>query len=281
MSIINLDKTETYIINWVKDYANKAGIKTLVVGLSGGIDSALVALLCQKTKIPTICVNLPCHSSDSAWDRANNFAQEYKLHLDFVDLSNIHDTFMMQMNTEYAHKTNAINGLRSCLRAPALSFFALATNGIIIGTGNRSEDNLIRYFQKFGDGCVDICPIADLFKQEVYELFAHMTDLTNKAASDIYYATPTADLNGAESGQTDEAELGLSYDEIEWADRQNMRTNIVTDYSDPVKNAAWQAYTSRQRQVIAKMHALEKISRHKYNANLPVCKVREIPGLVI
>ncbi|KKN66643.1 hypothetical protein LCGC14_0469780 [marine sediment metagenome] len=326
MAILNLEKTEKHIVDWIKNYAESAGIKTLVVGLSGGVDSALVALLCKKTGLPTICVNMPCHSSNSAYDRANDFAKEFNLDMMKVNLSYVHESVYRQIaSTSYEFPTIskeglnnpiAVGGLRSCLRAPVLSYLALVSKGIIMGTGNRSEDHLTRYFQKFGDGCVDICPIADLFKGEVYELFAYTAGLEiasrrlarrpppptpptsgeliatgSPAAAAIYNAIPTADLWGPDAGHEDEDELGISYDEIEWADRQNTSTGtawskdkigvpIVTDKGDPTRHRAWQSYTGRQREVIAKMHAIEKATRHKYNPNLPVCQVRKENGLV-
>lgn len=307
MTIINLEKTANHISNWIKDYATRAGIKTLVLGLSGGIDSALVALLCKRTGLPLLCVNMPCHSSDSAYNRAKAFADEYNLNLTKIDLSSAHDVIYGQAkklevaNVKFdANRPVAVGGLRSCLRAPTLSFFANATGGLIIGTGNRSEDNLTRYFQKYGDGCVDISPISDLFKSEVYELFLYLTNVNtmapgfatdmqpSPAAKAIYDAKPTADLWGPDSGQEDEKELGISYDEIEWADREDMRTaksspsgkGIIVSEGDPAKHSAWMGYVGRQKTVVAKMHQLEKISRHKYNASLPMCQVRNVAGLV-
>lgn len=300
--IKDLARTEKHIVNWIKEYAESAGIQTLVVGLSGGIDSALTALLCKRTGIPTVCVAMPCHSSGFSLERAKNFAEEQKLNLITVDLTSAYDSVMSQIDVKDnpsltkkgMNNPIATGGFRSCLRAPTLSYFALATKGLVVGTGNRSEDNLIRYFQKYGDGCVDISPIADLFKSEVYELFAYMTGLQHahhgenircatgaKASVEIYMATPTADLWGEEGGQTDEEELGITYDEVEWADRQNEITKlqhqkpIVTDEGDPARHPAWLGYTGRQREVIAKVHQMEKISRHKHNPALPVCPIRD------
>lgn len=301
--IINLRKTKQYIVDWIGSYAKQAGLKTLVVGLSGGVDSALVALLCKETKtkydLNTLCISMPCNSSDKSYTQALNFAKEFNLNFIKIILNDVFISIYDQVsiiksvanNINLSIDDNIIKGgLRSCLRTPVLSFCAAASKGLIVGTGNRSEDNLIRYFQKFGDGSVDICPISDLFKREVYELFSHMAGTKIKednlvkivlppAALAIFEAAPTADLWGKDNTQTDEEELGITYDEIEWADRQNMYTNIVSDDTDPIKNQAWKAYSARQREVIAKMHALEKISRHKYNPNLPVCKIRNI-GLV-
>lgn len=317
MAIVDHQKTAQYISNWIKDYATKAGIKTLVLGLSGGIDSALVALLCKQTGIPLICVSMPCHSSDSAWLRAEAFAKDYDLHLRKVDLSAAHDSVYGQCkDADFPVEGNlsnpiAVGGLRSCLRAPTLNFFSNAYRGIIVGTGNRSEDNITRYFQKFGDGCVDISPISDLFKSEVRDLFAYLASEMDSqeprlgfglnpsnsspiplSAQAILDAKPTADLWGPDSGQEDEKELGISYDEIEWADREDMRTEaahaaigealagIIKSDADPAKHPLWYKYTARQKEVLAKLNAFEKTSRHKVNPNLPVCLVRDVPGLV-
>lgn len=302
MTILDHKGTADYISNWIRDYANKAGIKSLIIGLSGGIDSALVALLCRRTALPTICVAMPCHSSASSVDRAQALAKEYNLNLVCVDLSSAHDQIMQQINSatlpsERKNQQIAVGGLRSCLRAPTLSYFANSYNGIIVGTGNRSEDRITRYFQKFGDGCVDICPISDLYKREVYSLFAWLAAADHefndmflpKAARDIYNAKPTADLWGPDSNQEDEKELGITYDEIEWADREDVRTEyvlegiaghnqyvpgIICNDDDPSKRPDFFRYTARQQQVIAKLHQMEKISRHKMNTNLPVCNVR-------
>lgn len=312
--IENKSKTANYISNWIKDYTTNAGIKTLILGLSGGIDSALVALLCKSTGLPLICVNMPCHSRDTAWLRSEAFAKDYSLHLRKVSLSSAHELIYGQCkdaNFPFAGDLSnpiAVGGLRSCLRAPTLNFFSNVYKGIIVGTGNRSEDNITRYFQKFGDGCVDIAPIADLFKSEVRELFTYLSmwmlpsetagELVDgvgemaPSAKAILDAKPTADLWGPDAGQEDEKELGITYDEIEWADREDMRTQnvdnddihrgpgIIKSNDDPTKTKEWYRYSPRQKEVIAKLHQMEKISRHKINPNLPMCELRKVPGLL-
>lgn len=332
MSVVNHSKLANHISSWIRDYAQKAGIQTLVLGLSGGVDSALVALLCKQTNMPLVCVNMPCHSSSTAFERAAAFAEDYDIRLLKIDLSEAHNSIYSQAgkkgppfevsNVNGPEHPIAVGGLRSCLRAPTLSFFANAYRGLIIGTGNRSEDNITRYFQKYGDGCVDISPIADLFKSEVYELFNYLatykfspdavyresewregrpTPATDYRMADsaraIYDAKPTADLWGPDSGQEDEKELGITYDEIEWADREDMRTDyvehhteaigatrhtpgIIFDDADPAKRPDFYRYTGRQQTVLCKLHQMEKISRHKANPNLPVCRVRGMTDLV-
>jgi len=278
----------TYISGWITDYAvNKAKVNTLVLGLSGGIDSALCALLAKKTGLKLVCVNMPCHSSSSAYDRSKAFAYEHQIELLKVDLTAAHEVIsgqlMSQANYDWTSNGSA-GGLRSCLRAPTLSFVAHATGGIIMGTGNRSEDHITRYFQKFGDGCVDFCPIADLWKSEVYALFKYLAEEKNgimgPASKAIYEAIPTADLWGADSNQEDEKELGISYDEIEWADRQDMRNGIIFRNEAPETHSDWFTYFTRQQEVIKKLWHLEKISRHKANPNLPVCPVHNSELLV-
>jgi NAD+ synthase len=276
-----------HIVTWMSDYQAKAGAAAWVGGLSGGIDSALVALLAKQTGIPSLWANLPCHSSPSAFDRANAFAEEQGIKMIKIDLVDAHASVMRQFNDQVGRHnlatkdTNdrAVAGaLRSCLRAPPLSLMAHALNGIILGTGNRSEDHITRYYQKFGDGCVDIAPIADLWKSEVNSLFHHLTTDGGKksmgpAATAIYRAKPSADLWGADAGQEDEKELGLTYDEIEWADKEDVKTNMIFHDNHPEKHEQWGSYSERERHVLKTLHRMEKVSRHKHNPNMPVCQV--------
>lgn len=276
-------KTADYITDWIRNYAKKAGVSTLVLGLSGGIDSALCALLCKRTGLPLVCVNMPCHSSSSAYDRAKAFAVENQIQLLKVDLSAAHSVIADQL-TEQAtfdwRSKGSAGGLRSCLRAPTLSYVAHATNGLIVGTGNRSEDRITRYFQKFGDGCVDFSPIADLWKSEVNALFAFLAaefhgGKVGPGSQAILDAKPTADLWGADSGQEDEKELGITYDEIEWADREDVKNGIIFSLVRPQKHGDYWDYNDRQKEVILKLHAMEKASRHKSNPAMPICHVHD------
>ncbi len=300
--IKNHKDTSDYICAWIKDYTTKAKAKTLVLGLSGGIDSALCALLIKRTGIPLVCVNMPCHSSSSAYNRAKLLADELKIPLLQVDLSFAHDGITEQLNGQanYDWTSNGSAGaFRSCLRAPTLSFVAHATSGIIVGTGNRSEDHITRYFQKFGDGCVDFCPIADLWKSEVRNLFKFLAEEGNgvmgPGSQATYDAKPSADLWGAEGGQEDEKELGATYDEVEWADREDISTEeacegyigqeltkpgIIFWDDKPSNHAKWTEYTERQKFVINLMWSMEKSSRHKFNPSLPVCTLRDRKDLV-
>ena len=277
-----------HIASWIKDIVDGSGQTGVVLGLSGGIDSALVALLCQHGGVPVHCVNMPCHSSGSAYQRAKDFADEQGLDLAYVDLSAAHQSIVSQFEDKgLSFPPEAKAALRSCLRAPTLSSFAHAKKSLIIGTGNRSEDHITRYFQKYGDGCVDFSPIADLFKSEVRDLFEFLASLGGvkpmpDGALAIFDAKPTADLWGPDSGQEDEKELGLTYDEIEWGDREDMRTSgrlancgiIFSNRVWPEDWTHWSEYTEREQFIIRTLHRMEKTSRHKYNPELPVCPVR-------
>lgn len=285
--INDFTKTADYIATWIKSYMLNAKASTLVLGLSGGIDSALCALLIQRVKLPLVCVNMPCHSSNSAYNRAKAFADELNIQLLKVDLSESHKSISYQLmdQAKYDWTSNgSTGGLSSCLRSPTLSLVAHATNGLIVGTGNRSEDHITRYFQKFGDGCVDFSPIADLFKSEVYALFKFLaeekTGVMSPGAQAIYDAKPTADLWGADSGQEDEKELGMSYDEIEWADREDMKTGLIFGEMDPTRSIYWSNYDDRQKVVLHRLWVMEKISRHKSNPNMPVCMLHGNNDLV-
>jgi NAD+ synthase len=277
-----------YISLWTKNYIEQAGMQGVVLGLSGGIDSALVALLCKRQNIPLLCVNMPCHSSSSAYARADAFASDFDLKLLRIDLSKAHETITSQAESAIfveAPSKAAHAALRSCLRAPTLSYLAHNFKSLIIGTGNRSEDHITRYYQKFGDGCVDFSPISDLFKSEVRDLFRWLATDGDKnpmpaGAQAIYDAKPTADLWGADSGQEDEKELGITYDEIEWADRVDMKYGIIFSEAPPNTFAAWSVYTDRQKYVLETLHRMEKTSRHKHNPALPYCKVRPLTAWI-
>lgn len=269
------------ISSWIVNYTKSAGANTLVLGLSGGIDSALCALLIRRTNIPLVCINIPCNSSSSAYARAKDFAEnELNTTLFYINLEDSFNSIIKQLpvNTGFDFNSNgSLGALRSCLRAPTLSFFAHSTNGLIVGTGNRSEDRITRYYQKFGDGCVDFSPIADLWKSEVYSLFKFLAEEKTVemsiSARAIYEAKPTADLWGPDSGQEDEKELGISYDEIEWVDKEDVKNGIIFSDDTPSLNKDWSHYTPRQQEIVTILHKLEKVSRHKHNPNLPVCKI--------
>ena len=201
------------ITQWIKDYAEQNKISSLVVGVSGGIDSALVSTLCARTGIPTHCVLMPIHQDPSHTERGLNHVrwlqeQHPLVGLHEFDLTNVYDTFVETM--QYAKSDLGFANSRSRLRMVTLYQLAATTNGLVVGTGNKVEDFGVGFYTKYGDGGVDISPIADLMKTEVYTLARELG-----INQEILEAQPTDGLWG--DNRNDEDQIGATYPELEWA----------------------------------------------------------------
>ena len=215
------------IVKWIKDYATKHNKTSLIVGVSGGIDSAVVSTLCAETGIKTIPVVLSIHCNDYlAFDHVrwldNNFNNiEHKI-------VNVEDVF-----NEFSHVAHALGAdselgfanSRSRLRMAMLYQIAQSNNGLVIGTGNKVEDFGVGFFTKWGDGGVDISPIGDLYKSEVYKLSTSLGIL-----SSIFSAAPTDGL--WDDGRTDEDQMGLTYDQLEDAMKRGSRSEHYERYNE-------------------------------------------------
>jgi len=214
------------ITQWIKNYAESAGIKSLVVGVSGGIDSAVVSTLCAKTGIHTIAVSLPIRqreelhnlSLDHCFWLGNKFVN---VRTEIVNLTSAFDRFEEIMGN-YSSELAFANS-RSRLRMMALYQIAQSCNGIVVGTGNRVEDFGVGFYTKYGDGGVDISPIADLLKTEVWQLGRELG-----VDQRIIDAPPTDGL--WEDGRVDQDQLGgLTYAELELAMTQDEQQIQITD----------------------------------------------------
>jgi len=215
-----MDRIENYsdlnasIVTWIKGYADKNKIKSLVVGVSGGIDSAVVSTLCAETGMPTYVLGMPIHQKEDQEDLSD-------AHLDWLpwkytnvtklkfDLSNTFDTFASTIDG-YNNNKLALANTRSRIRMITLYQVAGSVGGIVVGTGNKVEDYGIGFYTKYGDGGVDIAPIADLYKTEVWELGKHLG-----VDQRIIDASPTDGL--WDDSRTDEAQIGASYEDLEYA----------------------------------------------------------------
>lgn len=205
---------KTKIVKWIKDYAQDNQIQSLVVGVSGGIDSAVVSTLCAETKLPTFLLGMPIHQdlgeeslSDEhlAWlDEKYEGVRPLKF-----DLTKTFEEFKKTLK-EYSHDDLALANTRSRFRMATLYQIAGKHNGIVVGTGNKVEDYGVGFFTKYGDGGVDIAPIADLYKTEAREL-GKLLGVSKK----IIEATPTDGL--WDDKRTDEDQLGVSYTLLEQA----------------------------------------------------------------
>ena len=208
-------KKAIFIKNWILNYVNSMPKKaeSLVIGISGGIDSSVSSTLSAMTGLKTIVLSMPIKQKDTQHDLSlrhqewlkENFknVQGYTLELDslFKTFENTLDNFGSE---------HGMANYRARLRMTTLYQVAAANNGIVVGTGNKVEDFGVGFYTKYGDGGVDISPIADCNKTEVWELGREL-----KILDDIINAAPTDGL--WDDGRTDEGQLGLSYKEIEEA----------------------------------------------------------------
>lgn len=198
------------IPNWISRYSRN--IDSLVVGISGGVDSAVTSTLCAKTGKKTILVSLPIHQNSSQLERAQNHIDWLKSKYDNVtsvhlDLSSLFDVF----SESFVDASDlSLANSRSRLRMTALYQISSMNNGIVVGTGNKVEDFGVGFFTKYGDGGVDISPIADLTKSEVWDLASDL-----EIHKDIIEAPPTDGLWSDD--RTDEDQIGATYRELEWA----------------------------------------------------------------
>lgn len=253
--------TVDHIGAWIEARVKEAKCKTAVVGISGGADSALVAIICKRVLPDMVGVLMPCHSSNVAVQRGTELCEKFDIRHLTIDLSIPHDYIIKTIRDSSLLDVDnkmAQAALRSCLRSPPLDIVAKLVNGLIVGTGNRDEDEFARYYQKRGDGAVDCSPIAKLHKSEEYQLLNYLG-----CPKSIIDAVPTADLWGPDSDQEDEKEMGISYDEMEWAIRQDDKYGLISIECARVSVDVLLSYTERQRAVIIKLREMDRASRHK------------------
>ena len=223
--IKDYSKLEFDIDKWIKDYYYFHGIQSLVVGVSGGIDSAVVSTLCAKTELPTYVVRMPLESSHQNTRLSDLHAQQLADTYDNVtnvqvELSSVYDSLLHSINwwseaqqfdkKEFTSDELTLANTKSRIRMVTLYQIAGAKKGIVVGTGNKVEDYGIGFYTKYGDGGVDIAPIADLYKTEVRELGWHLGVM-----DEIIDAKPTDGL--WEDGRSDEDQIGATYAQLEEA----------------------------------------------------------------
>jgi NAD+ synthase len=244
-----------YISNWLNDYLWKSKLKGFVVGISGGVDSALTASLCAKTGHKVLLLNMPIRQTQSEFSRA--CLQIADLEKKFKNVSSIQlplttvfDEFTKVVPESVQQDFLAMANSRSRLRMTALYAVAQANGCLVVGTGNKIEDFGIGFFTKYGDGGVDISPIADLTKTEVFKLAKEIGVIP-----EILNAKPTDGL--WEDGRSDEDQIGASYPELEWAmDYEGETTNLSV----------------RQLEVLGIYKRLNAVNQHKM-IPIPVCNI--------
>ncbi len=212
--IENYEELKERIVKWIKDYADENKIQSLVVGVSGGIDSAVVSTLCAETGLPTFPLGMPIHQ-DSDQESLSDLhlawlEKKYKnVKILKFNLTKVFEKFKEALQ-EYSHDDLSLANSRSRIRMITLYQIAGKYNGMVVGTGNKVEDYGVGFYTKYGDGGVDIAPIADIYKTEVWELGRHL-GVNEK----IIEASPTDGL--WDDKRTDEDQLGASYAQLEEA----------------------------------------------------------------
>ncbi|MDD5130423.1 MAG: NAD+ synthase [Candidatus Omnitrophica bacterium] len=193
------------IVSWIKQQVKDSTAKGIVLGLSGGIDSAVVAALAKEAvgKNNVLVLFMPCNSNPQDLKDAKLVAHKLGLKSKLVDLSAVYNNFLKILPGAVSL---ARGNLKPRLRMSTLYYFANKLNYLVCGTGNKSE-LMVGYFTKYGDGGVDILPIADLFKRQVRKLAKEL-----KIPQGIIAKAPTA---GLWQGQTDEVEMGITYNELD------------------------------------------------------------------
>ena len=212
--ITDYSKLKTDISDWMVDYMKSSGMNCFIVGVSGGIDSAVVSTLAAETRYNVFALGMPIHQDpkqESLSDAHLKWLSEKYVNVESVkiDLTNTFETFRYNLE-RHATDDHALANTRSRLRMVTLYQFAGQYKGIVVGTGNKVEDYGVGFYTKYGDGGVDIAPIADLYKTEVWELGKHLG-----VDSRIIEATPTDGLWN--DGRSDEDQLGTTYVALEEA----------------------------------------------------------------
>lgn len=252
------EKVIEYIVNWLNDYCLRSGMNGFVVGISGGIDSAVTSILCAKTGKPVIALNMPIRQDPSQFSLAAAHIDCLKAGFANVESHTVDLTAAFE-TLEATFPAGIQDGLtmantRSRLRMLALYGFAGHHCMLVAGTGNKVEDFGVGFFTKYGDGGVDLCPIADLMKSEVYAIGRHLGVIDG-----ILRARPTDGLWG--DNRTDEEQIGASYDELEWAMHFE-----EADHGDE------SGLSPRRQTVLGIFRAHHQANRHKMEP-LPVAKI--------
>ncbi len=250
---IDAEKVNIQIVDWLKTYAENAKVKGFVVGISGGVDSAVTSTLCAQTGLKVLCVEMPIHQDTKQVNRGKEHIEQLKKRFSNVsntevDLTQTFDVFQntVPKSDDLAKYNLALANSRARLRMTTLYYFAGVESLLVAGTGNKVEDFGVGFYTKYGDGGVDLSPIADLMKSEVYELGRFL-----KIPESIINAAPTDGLFGDD--RTDEDQLGASYEELEEA--------MIADEMGKTEND----FEGRKLEVFKIYKHLNKINQHKMN----------------
>ena len=259
---MNLEKVSKHITEWLKSYAENAGVNGFVIGISGGIDSALTSTLCAATGLELLCIEMPIHQGENQVNRAKEHIDQLKKRFPNVrslevNLTSPFEDFKKVLPAIEKTATVALSlaNTRARLRMTTLYYFAGIQGLLVAGTGNKVEDFGVGFFTKYGDGGVDLSPIADLLKSDVRALAAQV-----KVPASILKAIPTDGLFG--DSRSDEEQIGASYDELEWAMAAKDAGKTVGDFK------------GRDLEVFKIYSQRNRANKHKMDP-IPVCLIPE------
>jgi len=251
------EKVSRHIVNWINTYLENSKMDGLVVGVSGGVDSALTSTLCAETGKNLICIEMPIKQGNDQITRSKKHIEWLKSKYPNVNsiLINLDNTYNMFVNSVPKNESDkndlSLANTRSRLRMVTLYYFSALNNYIVAGTGNKVEDFGVGFYTKYGDGGVDISPIADLLKSEVYSLAKYYNII-----DEIIKARPTDGLWN--DNRSDEEQIGATYDELEKA---------MLDESKSESNLS-----KREKEVMNIFKSFNSSNRHKM-LPIPVCKI--------
>ena len=251
-------KTIDYIVSWIKNYKKVNRVNGFVVGVSGGIDSALTSTLCAMTGISTLCLNMPIRQKEEQYNRSNKHINWLKnkfknVNSIDIDLTNVFNQFKSSVEDNSSENNLALANSRSRIRMTTLYYYAGINNSIVVGTGNKVEDFGIGFYTKYGDGGVDISPIADLMKSEVFKISKAL-----QINDEIIEAKPTDGL--WDDNRSDEDQIGATYNDLELI-MNILEKGVVPDEIDDELKEKYNIYI--------KHHTANK---HKM-IGIPICKI--------
>lgn len=257
MSDLNLNKTRDYIVSWLDNYLHDIPLKGFIIGISGGVDSALTSTLCALTGKKVMLMNMPIRQTSEEYQRAKKQIKVLEKRFENVsgleiDLSNSFAQLENDLPSDTVEDGLAMANTRARLRMLTLYAVGQSNSLLVAGTGNKVEDFGVGFFTKYGDGGVDLSPIADLMKSEVFALAEHVGVI-----DEILKAKPTDGL--WDDSRNDEDQIGASYDELEWAMLYDGDQSQLSE---------------RQKKVIGIYNKFHKVNLHKMNS-IPVCTIPE------
>jgi NAD+ synthase len=254
------EKVVNHIVEWLKNYLRNSKMNGFIVGVSGGIDSATTSTLCSLTNAPVLCLEMEIHQNPSEVSRAQKHIDWLEGKFDNVTHHNITLTEVFNVFVNALPKTDlkeeqllSLANTRARLRMTTLYYFAALHRYLVAGTGNKVEDFGVGFYTKYGDGGVDLSPIADLSKSQVYEMAKSLGVI-----QEIQKAAPTDGLWS--DNRTDEDQMGANYNDLEWA------------MGEIERNPSLKGLNQNQLNIIEIYMNFNRQNQHKM-IPIPVCEI--------